>query len=98
MDETDFGDLLISEEELKPAGLRGGRADVVNIPTPIPLTQPVPRYSRTGDSAEVLAYQCGIRLLRGESWVSIESSLAARGVGDVDRIMEMAATMALGKR
>lgn len=87
-DETDFGDVLIPDS----GGLRGGRPDVVKEPT-----APLPRYVRTGESAEVLAYQCGIRLLRGESWVSIESSLAARGVGDVDRIMEMAAKMALGK-
>jgi hypothetical protein len=46
----------------------------------------------------VLAYQCALRLLRGESPVAVESSLQARGIDKVDAIMELAFEMALEKR
>ena len=51
------------------------------------------RYKPTSEKAETLAYQAAIRLLRGESYVSVESSLEARGVGDVEKIMARAAEM-----
>jgi hypothetical protein len=51
------------------------------------------RYKPTSVSAETLAYQCAIRLLRGESYNMVESSLEARGVGDVEKIMARAAEM-----
>jgi len=51
------------------------------------------RYRRTSESAETLAYQAAIRLLRGESYVSVEASLEARGVGDVEKIMNRAEEM-----
>lgn len=57
-----------------------------------------PRYKRTGAKAEVLAYQCAVRLLRGESPTVVESSLQARGVDNVERIMALAYAMALEKR
>lgn len=80
-DDTDFGDVLIDT----PAGLRGGKVDVLNSPT----------YGKTSAKAEVLAYQCAIRLLRGESFVAIESSLQARGVDNTEAILERACDMAL---
>ena len=55
-------------------------------------------YKRTGVKADVLAYQCAIRLLRGESLTTVHSSLLARGVSDVDKIMEHAEAMALSER
>ena len=57
-----------------------------------------PRYKKTGAKASVLAYQCAIRLLRGESPVSVESSLQARGIDNTEKIMEDAFAMALQKR
>ena len=89
IDDTDFGDVLI---EGNPKGIRGGRVDgdVVKPPTP--------RYVRTGAKSEVLAYQCAIRLLRGESYVSIESSLQARGVDNTEAILQRACDMALMDR
>ena len=48
------------------------------------------RYRRTSESADVLVLQCAIRLLKGESYVSVESSLDARGIGNVTKIMDRA--------
>ena len=56
------------------------------------------RYKTTGAKAEVLAYQCAVRLLRGESPVTVESSLAARGISNTEVIMEMAFKKALDNR
>lgn len=47
-------------------------------------------YGRTGEKKETLAKQAAIRLLRGESWVAVESSLQARGVDNTDEIMRLA--------
>lgn len=55
-------------------------------------------YKRTGAKLETLVYQCAVRLLRGESPVSIESSLQARGVDNVDVIMARAEKLALERR
>jgi len=55
-------------------------------------------YGRTGMTANQLAKQCAIRLLRGESWLAVESSLAARGVEPTDAIMVLAEEMALSER
>lgn len=63
----------------KHNGVRGGISDGDQV-----------SYGRTGAKAEVLAKQAAIRLLRGESWCSVEASLTARGIGDVDKIMAMA--------
>jgi len=55
-------------------------------------------YGRTGMTGEQLAKQCAIRLLRGDSWLAVESSLKARGVEPTDDIMAMAEEMALSER
>lgn len=55
-------------------------------------------YKRTGAKLETLAYQCAIRLLRGESPIAVESSLQFRGIDQTERIMELAYEMALEKR
>lgn len=55
-------------------------------------------YKKTGAKANVLAYQCAVRLLRGESPNAVQDSLLARGVSDVERIMEAAFKMALDMR
>ena len=58
----------------------------------------VERYGRTGERAEQLAAQCARRLLRGDSPNVVESSLLARGVYPVDRIMELAYRLVLGSK
>lgn len=55
-------------------------------------------YGRTGMTAQQLAKQCAIRLLRGDSWLAVESSLKARGVEPTDEIMALAEEMALEQR
>ena len=57
-----------------------------------------PKYKRTGAKLEILAYQCAVRLLRGESPNVVQSSLEARGVDQTERIMDMALKMALEQR
>lgn len=58
----------------------------------------MPRFKPTAAKAETLAYQCAVRLLRGESPLAVESSLEARGVSNAAAIMEMAFKMALEQR
>jgi hypothetical protein len=48
------------------------------------------KYGRTSESKETLAYQCAVRLLRGESPNTVRDSLLSRGVGEVDKIMDLA--------
>ncbi len=55
-------------------------------------------YGRTGESAETLARQAALRLLRGESPTVVESSLLSRGVYPVEPIMERAIELALENR
>ena len=58
----------------------------------------MPKYKPTAAKAETLAYQCAVRLLRGESPTVVESSLAARGVSNTESIMTRAFEMALSQR
>ena len=50
-------------------------------------------FKRTGETKEALAKQCAQRLLRGESPVAVEASLAVRGIYPTDEIMKLAEDM-----